>query len=260
VLEVIDKGSTTKSPPVPLLFVHGTWHGAWCWDDHFLDHFADRGFRALALSLRGHGCSETEKNLRACGLTDYIADVESVVTSLPAQPVMIGHSVGGFIVQKYLESHDAPAGVLIASTPPRGGRAGTVRAFKRHPWLMVKASITGDSLVPLRSPQLVREAFFSLDTPDADVVRCASLLGPESVRLGLDVLLQTIRPERISTPLLVLGAACDNTTMVAEVEATAGAYHTRAEIFPDMGHNMMLEPGWQAVAERIDGWLTTQRL
>ena len=29
-----------------------------------------------------------------------------------------------------------------------------------------------------------------------------------------------------------------------------------AEIFPDMGHDMMLEPGWQAVAERIDGWLT----
>lgn len=80
------------------------------------------------------------------------------------------------------------------------------------------------------------------------------------MRLGLDVLLQTIRPERINTPLLVLGAACDNTTMVAEVEATARAYHTRAEIFPDTGHDMMLEHGWQAVAERIDGWLTTQGL
>ena len=166
-------------------------------------------------------------------------------------------SFGGRIHRaKYLESHDAPAGVLLASTPPRGGRAGTVRAFKRHPWLMVKASMTGDSLVPLRSPQLVREAFFSAGTPDADVLHCASLLGDESVRLGLDVLLRRARPQRISTPLLVLGAACDNTTMVAEVHATARAYHTEAEFFPGMGHNMMLEPGWQAVAERIDGWLT----
>src|SRR5262249_46583685 len=182
-LEVIDKGSVTEAHPVPVLFVHGTWHAAWCWDEHFLDHFADRGFRALAPSLRGHGQSRTDKKLRACGLTDYIADVESVVTSLPAPPVMIGHSVGGFIVQKYLESHDAPAGVLLGSTPPRGGRAGTVRAFKRHPWLTAKASMTGDSLVPLRSPQLVREAFFSAGTPDVSVVHCASLLGPESVRL-----------------------------------------------------------------------------
>ncbi|MDT5171382.1 MAG: hypothetical protein QOD02_4727, partial [Mycobacterium sp.] len=30
--------------------------------------------------------------------------------------------------------------------------------------------------------------------------------------------------------------------------------------FPNMGHNMMLEPGWQAVAERIDGWLTDRGL
>ena len=48
--------------------------------------------------------------------------------------------------------------------------------------------------------------------------------------------------------------------MVAEVEDTARAYHTPAEVFPDMGHDMMLEPGWQAVAERIDGWLSGQGL
>jgi hypothetical protein len=40
----------------------------------------------------------------------------------------------------------------------------------------------------------------------------------------------------------------------------AGIYQTAVEVFPDMGHVMMLEPGWQAVAERIDSWLTTQGL
>ena len=39
----------------PVLFVHGAWHGAWCGDEHFLDFFADKGYRAVALSLRGHG-------------------------------------------------------------------------------------------------------------------------------------------------------------------------------------------------------------
>ena len=32
-------------------------------------------------------------------------------------------------------------------------------------------------------------------------------------------------------------------------------YGTEAEIFPNMAHAMMLEPGWRAVAERICGWL-----
>jgi hypothetical protein len=45
-----------------------------------------------------------------------------------------------------------------------------------------------------------------------------------------------------------------------EVTATGRTYGTEAEFFPGMGHNMMVEPGWQAVAERIDGWLTDRGL
>ena len=44
------------------------------------------------------------------------------------------------------------------------------------------------------------------------------------------------------------------------VRETARAYRSQAEFFPNMGHNMMLEPGWQAVAERIDGWLAGRGL
>jgi pimeloyl-ACP methyl ester carboxylesterase len=57
-LEVIDKGSATEPHPVPLLFVHGGWHAAWCWDENFLGFFADRGYRSIALSLRNHGNSD----------------------------------------------------------------------------------------------------------------------------------------------------------------------------------------------------------
>ena len=61
-----------------------------------------------------------------------------------------------------------------------------------------------------------------------------------------------------STPLLVLGAQCDRSGTRREVRATARAYHTQTEIFPNMGHDMMLEPGWVAVAERIHTWLKEQ--
>ena len=39
-LEVIDKGQNTPAHPVPTMFLHGAFHGAWYWDDHFLDFFA----------------------------------------------------------------------------------------------------------------------------------------------------------------------------------------------------------------------------
>jgi pimeloyl-ACP methyl ester carboxylesterase len=255
-LEVIDKGCVSESHPVPLLFVHGAWHAAWCWDENFLNFFATNGYRALAVSLRGHGSSPSPKPLRTCSVADYVEDVGQVADSLPGRPVVIGHSMGGFVVQKYLESHDAPAGVLMASTPPQGYLGSGLRWMKRHPWHFTKAAITGRSLPYVNTAHLAREKFFSAHTPDSYVSGYATRLQEESARAGVDGLLNLPRPKRVTTRVLVVGALDDGSVTPKEVHATARAYRTKAEMFPDMGHDMMLEPGWAAVAERIHAWLS----
>jgi pimeloyl-ACP methyl ester carboxylesterase len=259
-LEVIDKGCVSESHPVPLLFIHGAWHAAWCWDEHFLSFFADKGYRAVAVSLRGHGGSPTPKPLRTCSIADYVEDVTFVADNLPRRPVVIGHSMGGLIAQKYLESHDASAGVLMASMPPQGYLGSGLRWMKCHPWHFTKIAITGKSLAYVNTPQLARERFFSAHTPDSHILEYATRLQEESARAGVDGLLSLPRPKRVTTKLLVLGAHDDGAVTRKEVRATARAYCTEAEIFPNMGHNMMLEPGWATVAERIHTWLGTQGL
>jgi pimeloyl-ACP methyl ester carboxylesterase len=254
-LEVIDKGSVSKRHPAPLLFVHGAWHAAWCWDEHFLNFFADKGYRALAVSLRGHGGSPTAR-LFTCSIPDYVEDVGMVAGSLSTRPVLIGHSMGGVLVQKYLESHAAPAAVLMASMPPQGILGSSLRWLRRHPWHCAKIAVTGKTLAYVNTPQLARERFFSARMPDSQVVHYATRLQEESPRIALDCLLINLpRPKRVTTPLLVLGAQDDGAHTAKEIRATARAYHTDAEFFPDMGHNMMLEPGWAAVAQRIHNWL-----
>jgi alpha-beta hydrolase superfamily lysophospholipase len=62
------------------------------------------------------------------------------------------------------------------------------------------------------------------------------------------------KPKKVKANLLVLGAAKVAVFGVDEVKATARAYKTEAEIFDGMGHDMMLEPEWRSVAERIVGW------
>jgi len=257
-LEVIDKGRTSATHPAPLLFVHGAWHAAWCWDEHFLNFFADRGYRAVALSLRGHGGSSSAKPLRSLSIADYVDDVAEVASTLPVPPVVIGHSMGGFIVQKYLEDRDVPAGVLMASAPPQGYLLSGIRWLRRHPWHFTKLSVTGRSLSYVNPPDLVRERFFSARTPDAIVAACAARLQEESARSGRDGLTALPRPRRVRAPMLVLGALDDGMAVTpAEVRATARAYRTEPEFFPDIGHNMMLEPGWETVAQHIDSWLGT---
>jgi pimeloyl-ACP methyl ester carboxylesterase len=258
-LEVIDKGSCSDAHPDPLLFVHGAWHAAWCWDEHFLDFFTDKGYRALAVSLRGHGGSPTPKPLRWCSITDYVDDVASVADSLPIRPVVIGHSMGGYVVQKYLESHDAPAGVLVASVPARGIAGFLLRYTKQHPWRVTSALVTGKASALFNSADAVREKFFSARTPDSTVAHCAGQIQDESRRITLDALVLNLpRPERVTTPLLVLGAESDDCITTDEVRSTARAYRTEARIFAEIGHDMMLEPGWVAVAEHIHTWLETR--
>lgn len=78
----------------------------------------------------------------------------------------------------------------------------------------------------------------------------------ESYMAFLDmVALDLPKPVKVKTPLLILGAARDNMLEPSEIEASARAYHTKAEIIPDVAHNSMLETRWQTVAERILVWL-----
>jgi|SoiMethySBSTD1v2_1073268.scaffolds.fasta_scaffold165198_3 pimeloyl-ACP methyl ester carboxylesterase len=255
-LEVIDKGRSTAEHPAPLLFVHGAWHAAWCWDEYFLDFFADRGYRALAVSLRGHGNSSAPTPLSSCSVRDYVSDVASVAASLDTAPVVLGHSMGGFVVQKYLESHDAPAGVLLGSAPPKGARSFVVRLFTRYPRLMVKVTFTGSSLALLNSAGFAKDNFYNAETAEADIARWVARLGEESRRISVDsFLLDRPKPALVTAPMLVLGTEPDHCVSGTELRATARAYRTEPEVFPGMGHNMMLVPGWATVAERIDAWL-----
>jgi pimeloyl-ACP methyl ester carboxylesterase len=142
VLDVLDKGRETHDHPHPLLFVHGAFQGAWCWDVNFLDFFAERGFRVVALSFRGHGSSTVGKPLRLCSISDFVGDVASVAGTLK-WPILVGHSMGGFVVQKYLQEHDAPAAVLLASVPPHGHLPALLRLIRRYPWRSSKFALTG---------------------------------------------------------------------------------------------------------------------
>jgi pimeloyl-ACP methyl ester carboxylesterase len=255
-LEIIQSPPEAATRTPPLLFVHGAWHDAWCWAEHFLPYFETAGYAVTALSLRGHGQSEGRGRLRWWGIGDYVEDVARVMATLSEPPVVVGHSMGGLVVQKLLERHDARGAVLLALVPPGGAIATTLRIARRHPveFIRVNAKL---SLWPVVStPELAREAFFSATMSEENVARYFARLQDESYRAFLDMFLFALpRPGRVRAPVRVMGAAEDTIFLPYEVEATARAYGTEATIFPAMAHDMMLEPGWRDVAEAVVEWL-----
>ena len=256
-LEVVTHEPKTAARSTPLLFVHGAWHGAWCWAEYFLPYFAEHGYTSHAIDLRGHGKSEGANRLCWTGISHYVSDVGQIVDQLDEAPVLIGHSMGGLVVQKYLESDSRiPAAVLLASVPPTGAVRTTLNIALRHPVAFLKANTTLKLYPIVSTPELTREAFFSADMHEEKVRGYHQRIQNESYRAFLDMMLLTLpRPKRVKTPVLVLGAANDTIFSNNEVHASAKAYRTQAEIFDDMAHDMMLEAGWQSVADRILSWL-----
>ena len=239
----------------PVLFVHGAWHGAWCWSERFLPYFACHGYLSHAFDLRGHGKSEGGHRLRRTSIADYVADLDRVVRDMDTLPVLVGHSMGGAIVQKYLETHQAAAVVLLATLPPSGALPAVLRFTARHPLAVVKANASMSPHHLISTPRRAREFFFSDDIPDERLRAYFSLLQHESYRAFLDMLAPNPpRPKERQIPVLVLGAERDTMVTRKEVEATARAYGTEATLFP-MAHDMMLEDGWEDVADHILQWL-----
>ena len=244
----------------PLLFIHGAYTAAWCWAEHFLPWFAEQGYSCFGLSLSGHGGSRGRKELDSFGIKDYVNDVAEVVAALAQPPVLIGHSMGGFVVQKYLEQQAAPAAVLMCSVPPQGLMSAAFGLMFQKPGLLRDLNnLMGGSRV---SVDTLRDALFAQPVDVDDLTRYFRFSQRESHRAIWDMTLFNLpHPSRVTqSPLLVLGGECDQLIPASLVEMTARTYAVEAEIFPGLGHGLMLERDWRRVAERVRDWLAEQGL
>jgi alpha-beta hydrolase superfamily lysophospholipase len=244
-----------RTPKQAILLIHGAWHWPWCWDA-FADRLRGRGHDVRAMRLRGH---DGQRGRIWHRLRDYVEDVERAAAEFDWPPIPVGHSMGGLLAQRYLERNPAPGAVLMASISTGGVLGAVARLAARHPVAFSKANALL-RLGPLVSTSaLVRDLFFTAQTPQAVVDDCQARLQDESYLAFLDMLLFLARPRprQVKAPMLVLGAEHDGFFTVGELRLTARAYRTEAEIFPGMGHDMMLDQGWEKVADRIDTWSRT---
>lgn len=228
----------------PLLFVPGLGAGAWVFAEHWLDHAAERGFPAYAMSLRGHGGSGPA---RRATLRAYVHDVVQVAAGLPRQAVLVGHGAGALVVARALARYPARAAVLAA--PVFGGPALAWRAVRYHPFGTVPALFGG--ALRLRRGQL-----FSRELAAAAARDYQRRMGRAST-LAQWQLLRPRPPEHPvgDPPVLVLGSPQDAVVSTGSLQRVARRYRGAPLLFPGMGHALMLDARWQEPVDAMLDWL-----
>ncbi len=240
----------------PILFQHGMWHGVWCWR-RWQARFAAWGWETHAYSLPGHGRSPAQRAIKRCTLDYYLSFLKAKIDRMERPPVVIGHSMGGALIQWYLKYvADLPAAVLVAPWVSHSMFAdGLLPLVRRDPLGVLLMTLSWDATPLIRTAERAAECFISEE----------ALISPEELRarLGPESALVLYQhnppfwhpPLEVATPMLWLAGGAD--TLLPEPAERRSAAHYGADYVavPGAGHNIMMEPSQRETAEIIHNWL-----
>jgi pimeloyl-ACP methyl ester carboxylesterase len=155
-----------------LLLVHGTCHGAWCFD-RLVPALAALGHSARAIDLPGRDGSPTSLDAYA----------QAILSAAAPGTVLVGHSAGGFAITAAAEADPARIGGLVylcAYLPAPGmSLADMRRAGPSQPLLpAIRKAADGQSFTI--DPALAHGAFYQ-DCPEDIASRAISQLCPQPV-------------------------------------------------------------------------------
>jgi pimeloyl-ACP methyl ester carboxylesterase len=246
----------------PVVFVHGAFCGGWAFEA-FREPFETAGFETHAPNLPHHERGADLEQLAQTGLKDYADAIAHYVRGLRAPPVLVGHSLGGLVVQ--LAAMHAPiAGiVLLAPSAPWGVPPTTLDEHGNQfglallgdywrrpvpPDYRVARSTTLDRL----SREEARRAFARFVPESGRAIR-------EAVQWWLDHSMASQAPVyRIAAPVLGLAGGRDRVNPASTVRRVISRFpHGQAHFheFPGMSHWLVGEPEAVDVAAIALQWL-----
>jgi alpha-beta hydrolase superfamily lysophospholipase len=133
--------------PKIIVFVHGMFMTPLCWEQ-WMTYFQSKGYICIAPAWPGRDkpvetlrAAHPDPQLGKLNLTTVVEHVAAHIKTLDAKPILIGHSMGGLVVQLLLQQGLAAAGVAIDSAPPAGVFT-TKWSFLKANWPMINPFIS----------------------------------------------------------------------------------------------------------------------
>lgn len=256
----------------PVVLIHGTWLHATSWQQ-WVPRLRTAGFEAEITAWPGEPDTAVAARRRPhllahVGLRALIGHHERLVRSLPAPPVVIGHSVGGLIAQHLLATEQACAAVGIAAIPPEaipwdGSRLliGETDCRATDPVVSPAPRLFRQRVASAVSEQEAPALFerFAVPAPRRLLTELGAVGAAGRVALGTEQGASTRGP----LLLLLISGQEDRLVTDAAVRANYKLHGDSTAItdlkqFPDRGHSLIVDSRWRAVADHVIDWLRLQ--
>jgi len=249
-----------------IVLIHGMFMSPLSWE-FWVERYTERGRVAEALPWPGRDLVPAELRamhpdpvLGRLTLTDVVDSLADSISTLAEKPFLIGHSMGGLIVQLLLQRDVAAAGVAIDPAPPAGVFT-AAPSFLKSNWPMV------DPFVSAHEPHMMtfdqfKYAFANTLPEDEQETAYERYIVPESrgvprESLGKEGHIDFSAPH---PPLLLLAGGADHIIPPGLVESNFHHYAkspglTEYREFPGRDHLTILEKGWEELADYSADWM-----
>jgi len=253
----------------PIVLIHGMWMTPRSWDS-WVDHYADRGYRAIAPAWPGvRDPEETRRDpsaLKGLGIKTVVDHYDQIIRGLDRPPIIIGHSFGGIFTQLLLDRGLGVAGVAIGTGAPKGVvllPASTLRAGLPA----LKNPFNRNGLCPLTEKQFRWRFTNTLSQEESDAIYREHYI-PGTDRPFFEAAfanMSSSSPAAVNysnparAPLLLICGSEDHISppsvnkKLLELQSKAPSA-TELKVYPGRPHFMAGPDGWEELADYALNW------
>lgn len=247
-----------------VVMIPGACSGAWIFDG-FAAHFRARGWRVDCPELRHHEPTATgaaPAGLAGTGLMDFVEDIEATLRVEDEPPILVGHSMGGLMAQILAARGLARALVLLTPAAPWGILPSSHHEVMAAMGLMSLGPIWDQSITPVfdvaaenslnrLSPERQKEVFPRF-VPESGRALFETIFWMFDIRRA-----SYVNAVRVDCPILCVAGGEDRVVTAQTVHNVADKYRGLATelTFAQHGHMLLLEDGWEQIAEASLDWL-----
>ena len=261
--------------PTTVVFIHGLWLHADSWKP-WVELFRSAGYDAIAPGWPGESSTVAESNahperLANVGINEVVEHYAKIIRTLPAKPIVIGHSFGGLVAQKLLGMGLASAAVALDPAQIRGVLPLPL-AQLQSAFPVLGNPFNYRRAVP-QTPKQFQGGFANAVSEKESNELHAKYHIPAPGRPLFEAAFANFNPRTAAKvnikaqrgPLLITGGGKDRTVPESVSRAAFRLYRkaptvTDYKVFPDRGHSLVVDSGWKEVANASLSWLKSKGL